>query len=172
MLTSGVQVMDGSRQQLLYGWIKTLFRSCWAGEICSVTDRAWLNAIKPRSIVNAFRGSGIYPVDASKAGIKIAPSKVFSNPSKKATTSNHSAALEALEARLSEEVKVKVTEHLAEGYDLNDPLHGAWRGLKTAVAGSKNSGSSSLSMDAFLDPIPDFSSLSISTAFKEVLTRN
>ena len=78
-----------------------------------VFKEAWLDTIKPRSIVNAFHGSGIYPVDASKAGIKIAPSKVFCDPSKEATTSKHSAALEA---QMSEEMKVKFAECLAEGY--------------------------------------------------------
>ena len=73
------------------------------------------------------------------------------------TTLNHSVAQEALEAQLSEEVKMHFAERLAEGYDLNDPLLVAWRGLKTAVAGSENSGSGSLSTDAVSDPIPDFS---------------
>ena len=81
-----------------------------------VFKEAWLDTIKPRSIVNAFHGSGIYPVDALKAGIKIAPSKVFCDPSKEATTSKHSAALQALEAQMSEEMKVKFAECLAEGY--------------------------------------------------------
>ena len=56
----------------------------------------------------AFHGSGIYPIDASKAGIKIAPSKIFCNTSNEATTSKHSAALEALETQMSTEIKVKL----------------------------------------------------------------
>ena len=126
-----------------------------------------LDTIKPWLIVNAFRGSGIYPVDASKIGIKVAPSKVFCKESEEVTTSKHSAALDALEAQLSEETK-KFAERLAEGYDLDDPLYIAWRGLKTAVTIAECDASQST--DAASNPIPEFNSLSICSAFKDVLT--
>ena len=135
-----------------------------------VFKEAWLDTIKPRSIVNAFRGSGIYPVDVSKAGIKVAPSKIFYDPSKEVTTSKHFAALEVLEAQMSEEMKRKFAECLAEGYDLDDPLYVAWRGLTTAVTVSERFSNNSLSTDSASNSIPEFSSLSISSAFKEVLT--
>jgi hypothetical protein len=120
--------------------------------------------------VNAFRGSGIYPVDVSKADVKIAPSKIFCDPSKEVTTSKHSAALKVLEAQMSEETKRKFAERLAEGYDLDDPLYVAWRGLKTAVTVSEHVSNDSPSTDSVSNPIPEFNSLSISSAFKEVLT--
>ena len=112
--------------------------------------------IKPRSIVNTFRGSGIYPVDVSKAGIKVATSKIFCDPSKEVTTSKHSAALEALEAQMSEEMKRKFSERLAEGYNLDDALYVAWRGLKTAVTISERFSNDSPSTDSASNPIPEF----------------
>ena len=70
---------------------------------------------------------------------------------------------------MSKETKVKFAERLAEGYDLEDPLYVAWRGLKTAVTVSECSEKDDPSIDATSNPIPEFSSLSISSAFKEVL---
>ena len=64
---------------------------------------------------------------------------------------------------------MKFAERLAEGYDLEDPLYVAWRGLKTAVTVSECSEKDDPSIDATSNPIPEFSSLSISSAFKEVL---
>ena len=133
-----------------------------------VFKEAWLDTIKPRLIVNAFSGAGIYPVDASKTGIKVVPSKVFCKASEEVTTSKHSAALDALEAQLSEETKKKFAERLAEGYDLDDPLYIAWRGLKMAVTIAECDASPST--DAASNPIPELNSLSISSAFKDVLT--
>ena len=72
-----------------------------------VFKKARLDTIKPRSIVNAFHGSGIYLVCVLKAGIKVAPSKFFCDPSKEVTTPKHSAALEA---QMSEEMKSKFAE--------------------------------------------------------------
>ena len=99
-------------------------------------------------------------MDASKAGIKVAP---FCEPSQDVVTSKHSVAPEALEAQMNEEMKVKFAECLAEGYDLvDDPFYIAWRGLKSAVISewSKNS------TNTASNPIPQFDSLSISSAFK------
>lgn len=59
-------------------------------------------------------------VDASKAGIKVAPSKVFCDPSENVANLKSFAALEALEEQLSEETKAKYAKRLAEGYDLDD----------------------------------------------------
>ena len=103
----------------------------------------------------------------SKGGIKVNPSKFFCDSSEDVAISKHSAALEALEAQMSEETKVKFAERLAEGYDLDDPLYVAWRGLKKAVTIPECSSSDSQSTS---NPIPEFNSLSISSAFKEVLT--
>ena len=77
-----------------------------------VFKEAWLDT---HLIVKAFRGSRIYPVDASKVGIKVALSKVFCVPAQESdVTSKHSAALEALEAQMSRETKMKFIEYLAE----------------------------------------------------------
>ena len=47
-------------------------------------------------------------MDVSKAGIKVAPSKVFCDPSQNVAYSKHSVALEALEAQMGEKTKVKL----------------------------------------------------------------
>ena len=71
---------------------------------------------------------------------------------------------------MSMEIKVKFAERLAEGYDVDDPLYVVWRGLKTTVAGPENFDSGSPLTDPASNSIPEFGSLSISTAFKEILT--
>lgn len=55
-----------------------------------VFKEAWLDTVKARSIVNAFAGSGIFPVDASKSCSKTTPSNVFCDPSTKECSSNPS----------------------------------------------------------------------------------
>ena len=114
--------------------------------------------------MSAFRGLGVYTVDASKAGTKVAPSKVFCEPSQDVEALSCSGSLGSSDECGNE---VKFAERLTEGYDLvDDPLYIMWRSLKSAVISecSKNS------TNTASNPIPQFNLLSISSAFKEVLT--
>ena len=85
-------------------------------------------------------GSGVYPFEASKAGIKIAPSRFFCDPSKEITTSKHFATLKD---QVSAEMKGQA---VLDYFDSISPL-----------------------TDAASNPIPEFSSVPIASAF-EVLT--
>ena len=114
--------------------------------------------------MSAFRGLGVYTVDASKAGTKVAPSKVFCEPSQDVEALSCSGSLGSSDECGNE---VKFAECLTEGYDLvDDLLYITWRSLKSAVISecSKNS------TNTASNPIPQFNLLSISSAFKEVLT--
>ena len=50
-------------------------------KFAQVFKEAWLDAVKARSIVNGFTGSGIFPVNAAKVGSKVSPSDIFCGPS-------------------------------------------------------------------------------------------
>ena len=52
----------------------------WEIEMNKIVKKAWLDTVKARSIVNGFAGSGIFPVNAAKVGIKASPSNIFCNP--------------------------------------------------------------------------------------------
>ena len=155
-----------------------------------VFKEAWLDTVKARSIVNAFAGSGIFPVDASKTSSKTTHSNVFCDPSTKECCSNSSpqdslsqaskGALRALEQQMEEETILMFEERLAEGYDLvEDPLYNAWSKLRkanmsesnTSTATSTSTGKQNLEPSTVndSDPIPEFSMLSIGPAFREEL---
>ena len=132
--------------------------------------------LKPRSIVNAFAGSGIFPVNASKIGSKASPSDIFSDSNASSNTSpqdssSHpsSTVLSALEQQMERETILHFEERLAEGYDLvHDPLYNVWSRLKKAVSKSSTTmqcPSSEKENDS--DPIPEFSKLSIASTFEK-----
>ena len=143
---------------------------------------AWIDSVKARSIVNAFAGSGVYPVDKSKAkSTKTAPSKIFINKEddtcgkELSTTATSSAklALRVLEEQMDGTIVKKYEERFDEKYDVQDDLlYNAWSNLKQQVLTSLDSAKldSAASKDPDLsNPLPEFKSLTISPAFDEVL---
>ena len=46
-------------------------------EFTKVFKEAWTDTVSVKIVVNGFRGAGIYPVDASKIGVKVSPSAVY-----------------------------------------------------------------------------------------------
>ena len=134
-----------------------------------------VDSVKVRSIVNAFAGSGVYPVDKSKAkSTKIAPSKIFMNKEdgthgkESMTSSSARLALRVLEKQMDERTIKKYEERFDEKYDVqDDPLYNAWSNLKQQVFSSLDSATSKDSDPS--NPLPEFKSLTISPAFDEIL---
>ena len=143
-------------------------------KFAQVFKEARLDTVKARSIVNAFAGSGIFPVNAAKVGSKASPSNIFCDPN---TTSpqdssphQSSAVLCALEQQMEKETILHFEERLAEGYDLvHDPLYNVWSKLKKVVSKfSASTECTSTEKEDNSDPIPEFSKLSIAPVFEEL----
>lgn len=100
-----------------------------------VFKRAYLSAVKPGTIVNAFENAGIYPPNRHAFDEKkLEPSKVFKASSEvegAIGVGTKRLALRALEEELEKDVVSKYEERLKENYDLDtDPLYNTWKKLK------------------------------------------
>ena len=95
-------------------------------QFASVFKEAWIDTIKPRTIINAFVATGIYPIDKSKIkSIKTAPSKVYSYEEESAINPSF-IALNALEAQM-DTATLKKLERFLENYDVaDDVLYTTW----------------------------------------------
>lgn len=131
---------------------------------CEKLKEAFLEFYKPLTVINAFRTSGIYPVDSSAiSGSDLKPSLTFNPSSTQSLESEHaheedkqetategktesSAAqlgLEALESVLSTPVRYKYKARIEEGYDLEgvSPCFDAYRKLHKKAATSTQTSS-------------------------------
>ena len=96
---------------------------------------AYLDTVKPGNIVNAFRGSGIFPVNRCAINEKkIVPAQVHAaaaaEKSKPVPTGSRLALL-ALEEELQPEILHKYEARWEEKYDLDDnPVYNTWKRLK------------------------------------------
>ena len=96
----------------------------------AVFTNAYLSTVKPGTLVNAFRHSGIYPPNyLSIDQRKLQPSKVFEHSTKEPrhVPNAHQLALKSLEDEMDEDTIKKYQIQLDEGYDLHDPLYNAWK---------------------------------------------
>ena len=99
-----------------------------------VLRNAYLDTVKPDIIINAFKGSGIYPPNQSAIdGRKIAPSKVYSRPLANSTGTlplgqvGKQLALKALKEELDESTLELYKQRYAENYELQtDPVYNTW----------------------------------------------
>ena len=100
---------------------------------------AYHNAIKLSTIINAFKHSGIYPVNRAVIdAYKFAPSKPYKtlieSPKQLKTDSSAALVLKALEELIDTDMKQTFLQRYEEGYDLqNDTLYIAWQNLKKKV---------------------------------------
>lgn len=94
-----------------------------------VFRKAYLATVKPMTIINAFRSSGIYPPDRLAIDEKkLQPAQVYEADKKPTKPTAAQLALSALEEELDEEMLTKT--RLEEGYDLQDPVYSTWMKLK------------------------------------------
>lgn len=122
-----------------------------------IFKQAWDDCVSVQIVVNGFRGAGIYPVDASKAGVKVCPLFIYQEDEKGTSESSTSysktqlpSPLLVLESELDEDTLRKYNKRLDEGYDLKeDLLYNVWVKLKK------------LEISRTENPIPDFETLSI-----------
>ena len=109
----------------------------------SIFKEAWLQAVQPIKLVNAFRAAGIYPLDFSCVPERwLAPSRVYTGTHADAVECKslsrpskcHSAsALAELESVLSKETLELYQTRCEEGYDLEtDTVYSVWKKLKDA----------------------------------------
>ena len=108
-----------------------------------IFKEAWLQAVQPIKLVDAFRDAGIYPLDFSCIPERrLDPSRVYTSThthavecksSSHASKCHSASALAELELVLSKEtLELYQTRH-EEGYDLEtDTVHNAWKKLKDA----------------------------------------
>uniref|UniRef100_A0A1X7UEV0 HTH CENPB-type domain-containing protein n=1 Tax=Amphimedon queenslandica TaxID=400682 RepID=A0A1X7UEV0_AMPQE len=102
-----------------------------------VFRKAYLSAIKPETIINGCRHSGIYPPNQLAIDQqKLQSAEVYEPLERKEIKSSYlptanQMALQSLEEELDEETLKKYQTRLEEGYDLiEDPLYRAWKKLK------------------------------------------
>lgn len=104
-----------------------------------IFNEAYQRTIKLATIVNAFKRSGIFPVDRHAISAnKLAPSQLYcQKSSQKADEKQQGSvpaprlALKALEEELDEQTKKKFEERYEEGYDvIDDALYSTWVKLK------------------------------------------
>uniref|UniRef100_A0A1X7TLU8 Uncharacterized protein n=1 Tax=Amphimedon queenslandica TaxID=400682 RepID=A0A1X7TLU8_AMPQE len=108
-----------------------------------VFRKAYLSAIKPETIINGFRDSGMYPPNQLAIDQqKLQPAEVYEPIDKKEIKSSYlpianQMALQSLEEELDEEILKKYQTRFEEGYDLiEDPLYRAWKKLKCKTKAS------------------------------------
>ena len=106
----------------------------------SVFRKAYLQVVKPETIINAFKHSGIYPPNRNAiVERKLQPSRAYQRQEKTEPYQPVAAkklALIALEEELDAEILKKCEHHLEEGYDCEvDPVYNTWRKLKQKCRG-------------------------------------
>ena len=103
-------------------------KSTFAG----VFKHAYLSSIKSKTIVHAFKASGIYPPNRYAIDeCKLQPAKVFntSEPAQPEQNQGKNLALAALEEAIDKEL-LKYEVRLQEGYDMKDDLvYNTWKKL-------------------------------------------
>ncbi|XP_068749118.1 uncharacterized protein [Montipora capricornis] len=114
---------------------------------CSVFKSTWDEVMRPSTLSDAFRKSGIYPVCRDQItndqdckpslphqNVLVKTTGNVSHQSDQPKQSAYSDAFDALESVLETPVKVKYKHSLDEGYDLDgSPTFITWKKLRTAA---------------------------------------
>ena len=127
---------------------------------------AWIDSVRMSSIVNGFRGSGIYPLNPSAIQPeKLGPSAPYSTSLPKPRPTLNEKSLCDLEALMKPDTVQLYSKRHNEGYDVEtDELYLVWSKLKKLTISENSQASFEKEI-----PIPK-SQQNVSTALKEVLT--
>ena len=132
---------------------------------------AYMKSVKPGTIINAFRASGIYLPNRSVIDDKkLKPSQPYQGMSKNDTSSKqHSGermALKALENAMDDSILTTYKKRSEEGYDIDsDPLYNTWSKLTKAVCDTPTVTTTDSALDR-IQPLGDITNTIVSDLLK------